>query len=71
MGFHPCNRALKIQEFIWDSNSQQWEFTWECEGLIPHSFELLGARDVTFVSFLARNLANRCLRCEPKARVPT
>jgi hypothetical protein len=22
MGFDPCNRALKIQESIWDSNSQ-------------------------------------------------
>jgi hypothetical protein len=22
MGFDPCNRTLKIQESIWDSNSQ-------------------------------------------------
>jgi hypothetical protein len=39
--FDPSNRSLKFQESLWDSNSTQlptWEFTWECECSLPHTF---------------------------------
>jgi hypothetical protein len=36
----PSKRPLKFRESFWDSNSHQlstWEFTWECEGSLPHT----------------------------------
>jgi hypothetical protein len=41
LSFDPLKRSLKFQESFWDSNSHQlptWEFTWECEGSLPHTF---------------------------------
>jgi len=38
--FDPSKRSLKFRESFWDSNSHQlptWEFTWECEGSLPHT----------------------------------
>ncbi len=38
--FDPSKRSLKFRESFWDSNFHQlptWEFTWECEGSLPHT----------------------------------
>ncbi len=40
LSFDPSKRSLKFRESFWDSNSHQfptWEFTWECEGSLPHT----------------------------------
>ncbi len=39
--FDPSNRSLKFWESLWDFNSTQlptWEFTWECECSLSHTF---------------------------------
>jgi hypothetical protein len=51
MGFDPCNRALKIQESIWDSNSYNWS---SLKSVKVHSltlFALSRTCDVTLGSF--------------------
>jgi hypothetical protein len=58
MGLDPCNRILKIQKSIWDSNSHN--------GSSLES-KLCDSR----VFFLGHNLATLCLGREPKARVVT
>jgi len=44
--FDPWKRSLKFRESFWDSNSHQlptWEFTWECEGSLPHTLCIPGS----------------------------
>jgi hypothetical protein len=55
MGFDPCNRALKIQESIWDSNTQHGSSLGSVRVHSLTLFALLGACDVTprFPSWLA------------------
>ncbi len=65
MGFDPCNRALKIWESIWESNSKHWS---SLGSVRVHSLTLFA---LLVLSLLARNLATPCLGCEPMARVAT
>jgi hypothetical protein len=72
MGFDPCNRALKIWESIWDSNSQHGSSFGSVRVPSLTLFALPGACDVTPGSpSLARNLATLRLGREPKVRVAT
>jgi hypothetical protein len=50
MGFDPCNCALKIQESIWDSNSQHGSSLGNVKVHSRTLFTLLGACDVIFGS---------------------
>jgi hypothetical protein len=71
MGFDPCNRAMKIQESIWDSNSQHGSSLGSVKVHSLTLFALPGVCDVTPGSLLARNLATPCFSREPKAKVAT
>jgi hypothetical protein len=72
MGFDPCNRLLKIQESIWDSNFRNGS---SFGSVRVHALTLFCISESTRrdcrASFLARNLANLCFGCEPKVRVTT
>jgi hypothetical protein len=72
IGFNPNNYALKIQESIWDSNSQHGS---SLRSVRVHSltlFALSGACDVTpGSSSLPATLQPPHLGPEPKARVTT
>ncbi len=50
MSFNPCNRTMKIQESIWDSNSQHWSSLGSVRAHSLTLFALSGACDVTFGS---------------------
>jgi hypothetical protein len=65
------NRALKILESIWDSNSHVGSSLGSVRVHSLTFFALLGACDVTPRSPLARNLATSCLGRKPKVRVAT
>jgi hypothetical protein len=47
MGFDPCNRSLKIQESIWNSNSHNGSSFGRVKVHSLAFFALLGACDVT------------------------
>jgi hypothetical protein len=72
MGFDPCNCPLKVQESIWDSNSQNRSSLGSVRVHSLTLFALPGACDVTPRSFSwPANLASPCLGHEPKVRVAT
>jgi hypothetical protein len=50
MGFDPCNRILKIQESIWDSNSHNGSLFGRVKVHSLTLFALLRTCDVTFRS---------------------
>jgi hypothetical protein len=70
--FWPLNRPLKIQESIWDSNSQNGS---SLGSVRVHSLTLFctlrGMRCDSWTSFLARTLVNLYFDYEPKVRVAT
>jgi hypothetical protein len=72
MGFNPYNRALKIWESIWDSNSYNGS---PLGSVKVHSLTLLafpGACEVTpGLPSWSTTLQPPCLGCEPKVRVAT
>jgi hypothetical protein len=72
MGFDPFNHALKIQESIWDSNSQHGN---SLGSVRVHSITLFGIPESmwcdSWVFLLARNLTTPYLGHKPKARVAT
>ncbi len=50
----------------------QWEFTWECEGLFPHTLLHSCEYEMWLLgSVLAHTFVNPCLGHEPKVRVAT
>ncbi len=67
MDFVPCNHALKIQESIWDSNSQHGSSLVSVKVHSLTFFALPGTCDVTHesLSWLA-TLQPPCLGHEPK-----
>ncbi len=72
MGFDSCHCTLKIQESIWDSNSQHGS---SLGSVSVHSLTLFGTPESmwcdSWVFPLARNLTTLCFGREPKARVAT
>jgi hypothetical protein len=72
MGFDPCNHVLKIWKSIWDFNSQHGSLLGSVRVHSLTFFVLLGACDVTPMSFSwPATLHPPCLGVEPKARVTT
>jgi hypothetical protein len=66
----PLKSSSKNSGVHRNSNSQ-WT-PWGCEGSFLHTFSHSWEYVVWLLaSFLARNLANSCLGCEPKVRVTT
>ncbi len=72
MGFGPYNRALKIRESIWDSNSQQRS---SLGNVRVHNLTFFGIPESMWcdsrVFLLAHNLVTPCLGRKLKARVAT
>jgi hypothetical protein len=72
MSFNPCNRPLKIQESIWDFNSQNES---SLGSVRVHSRTLFctprSMRCDSLDFLFARILASPCLGREPKTRVAT
>ncbi len=72
MSFDPCNRSLKIQESIWDSNSHNGNSLGNVRVHSLTPFYSPGSMGYdSQASLLARNLASLHLGHEPKARVVT
>jgi hypothetical protein len=72
MGLDPYNCTMKIQESIWDSNSQNGSSLGSVRVHSPTFFCIPGStRCDSWVSLLAHNLANPCFGREPKAKVAT
>jgi hypothetical protein len=72
MGFDPCNRALKIRESFWDSNSQHKSSLGSVRVHSLTLFALLGTSEVTLGSpSWPATLQPPCLGREPKVKVVT
>ncbi len=72
MGFDPCNRALKIWDSIWDSNSHNGSSLGSVKVHSLTLFALTGSCDVApKPPSWPKTLQPPCIGRKPKARVAT